>query len=95
MKQGGDGNPDVLGLMYWTTTGLTDSIYKRNEKMWSEPKVAKLPETLVRRPCRSIESRLASNVDPRTAASGGVLKAFMPNFVMIDFADAGKVPDDL
>jgi len=23
-------------------------------------------------------------------SSGGVLKAFMPNFVMIDFADAGK-----
>jgi hypothetical protein len=77
-------------MMYWTTTGLTESIYKRNEKMWSEPKVAKLRQLWSEGLADSIESRLASNVDPTAAASGRVLKAFMPNFVMIDFADAGK-----
>jgi hypothetical protein len=29
-------------------------------------------------------------MDKRLKTSGGVLKAFIPNFVMIDFADAGK-----
>jgi len=90
MKQGGDGNPDVMGMMYWTTTGLTESIHKRNEKMWSGPNVAKLRKLWSEGLADSIESRLAANVDPRSPGSGGVLKAFMPNFVMIDFADAEK-----
>ena len=37
MKQGGDGNPDVMGMMYWTTTGLTESIYKRKQNVELSP----------------------------------------------------------
>jgi hypothetical protein len=33
MKKGGDGNPNVMGMMYWTTTGIFESIKKRNDKM--------------------------------------------------------------
>ena len=38
----------------------------------------------------SIESRLADYVDPTSHVYGTVLKAFMPNIVMIDFADPKK-----
>jgi hypothetical protein len=90
MKKGGDANPNVMGMMYWTTTGLFESIKKRDQTMWTDNKSSALRKLWSNGLADSIESRLAKNVDPREPASGGVLKAFMPNFVMIDFADAEK-----
>lgn len=90
MKKGGDANPQVMGMMYWTTTGLFESIKKRDKTMWTDNKTTALRKLWSNGLADSIESRLAKNVDPREPASGGVLKAFMPNFVMIDFADAEK-----
>ena len=31
-------------MMYWTTTGVFESIKKRNDKMWDTPNVAKLKQ---------------------------------------------------
>jgi hypothetical protein len=35
-------DPDIIGMMYWTTTGFLESIKKRNAKMWDAPNVVKL-----------------------------------------------------
>ena len=35
-------DPDVIGMMYWTTTGMFESIKKRNDNMWDTPNVLKL-----------------------------------------------------
>jgi hypothetical protein len=81
------GNPDVIGMMYWTTTGLKESIQGRNDTMWSPKGIGKL-ETLWRAGLdESINSRIANHIDPTSYASAPVLKTFMPNFIMIDFAD--------
>lgn len=91
MKGGAaSGNPDVIGMMYWTTTGLNESIQKRNDTMWSSKGVAKL-EALWRAGLQeSIESRVANHIDPLNYASAPLLKSFMPNIIMIDFADETK-----
>lgn len=90
MHAGGDGDPDVMGMMYWTTTGLLESIKDRNDTMWTDSKIGAMRTLWANGLADSIESRMAKNVDPTSHASGGLLKAFMPNIVMIDFADPKK-----
>jgi hypothetical protein len=90
MAKGAAGDPNVMGMMYWTTTGISESIRKRNDGMWSVKNVKKLRKLWQNGLAESIESRIASNVDPTSYASATILKAFMPNMVMIDFADAAK-----
>jgi len=90
MKKGGDGDPNVMGMMYWTTTGIFESIKKRNDTMWTANKQSALTKLWSNGLADSIESRLAKNIDPTNDSAGGMLKTFMPNFVMIDFADAHK-----
>jgi len=75
-------NPRVMGMMYWTTTGVKGSIKERNDIIWSEENEDKLVELF--------ELRVPRNVDLTAVSSAGTLKEFMPNFVMIDFADPGK-----
>jgi hypothetical protein len=86
MKDGAAGNPDVMGMMYWTTTGIAQSIRSRNTSMWTSSNKKKLRELWESGLSESIESRLGGNIDPTNYSSGGLLKAFMPNIVMIDFA---------
>jgi hypothetical protein len=90
MKKGGDGNPNVIGMMYWTTTGVSESIAARNNKMWTGSNITALRAMWTNGLQESIQSRIAKTVDPATHAAGGVLKAFMPNIVMVDFADTHK-----
>ena len=90
MKKGGDGNPDVIGMMYWTSTGISESIATRNNKMWTGSNVTALRAMWTNGLQESIQSRIVKTIDPTTHAAGGVLKAFMPNIVMIDFADADR-----
>jgi hypothetical protein len=82
MKGGAAVDPNVMGMMYWTTTGLTHSIKTRNKFMWSEDNAERLVEFL--------NGRVPSSIDTKRASSGAVLKKFMPNFVMIDFASVDK-----
>jgi hypothetical protein len=84
-----DGNPDVLGMMYWTSTGLLESIKKRNDHMWNGSNVTSLRRMWSNGLYDSIQSRVA-HVDPTNHVSGATLKTFMPNIIMIDFADPTK-----
>ncbi len=88
--KGGDGNPNVMGMMYWTTTGLTGSIQTRNDGMWAQPKVARLQGMWNQGLDDAVTSRVNKYTNINGFAGGQVLKAFMPNMIMIDFADAHK-----
>lgn len=90
MTKGAAGDPNVLGMMYWTTTGVSESIYERNREMWSAKNTGKLRTMWENGLAESIELRIANSVDPTSYASAPILKAFMPNIVMIDFADEHK-----
>ncbi|MYN11020.1 hypothetical protein [Pseudoduganella aquatica] len=90
MARGGDGNPNVVGMMYWTTTGVFESIRDRNTGMWTAPNVAKLKDMWTNGLDEAITSRMSKFAKIDGFASGTVLKAFMPNFVMIDFVDEAK-----
>jgi hypothetical protein len=71
-----------MGMMYWTTTGTTTSIKDRNKFLWNEENQEGIVDLW--------ESRIPQNVDPTLASAAGMLKMFMPNFIMIDFADGPK-----
>ena len=90
MRQGATMDPNVMGMMYWTTTGLMESIEKRDARMWSDKNVGSMRKLWSEGLADSIESRLPRNINMKSMSSGAVLKAFMPNFVMIDFADPQK-----
>ncbi|MGA7930647.1 MAG: hypothetical protein WCA20_32200 [Candidatus Sulfotelmatobacter sp.] len=80
-------SPHLMAMMYWTTTGMFESIKSRNKKMWDPPNVEKMKKLWARGLSDIIEYR-----NPLTLPSGSPLvgphcKRFMPNIVMIDFAD--------
>jgi len=84
-------DPEVMGMMYWTTTGLKRSIQERDNTMWGEDKQPSLLSKLWQDGFgEAIESRLPVYTSPTAYANGAVLKAFMPNIVMVDFADVHK-----
>jgi hypothetical protein len=86
------GNPDVMGMVYWTTTGFTESIKHRNQAMWdvNQPHRPRLQRMFQECLGESIQDRLPRNVNPAQHAFGAVLKVYMPNFVLVDFADDDK-----
>jgi hypothetical protein len=90
MKKGVGTGPDVMGMMYWTTTGIFESIRARNDRMWTKVKKQSLRKLWTQGLYESIQERMGAILDGTAHSSGPVLKAFMPNFVMIDFADADK-----
>ena len=90
MQKAGDANPSVMGMMYWTTTGITESILERNEKMWTAPNIALMKNLWLNGMGESVEMRLNPFNRPKGIAGAQVIKAFMPNFVMIDFASEEK-----
>lgn len=90
MNSATEGDPNVMGMMYWTSTGLLESIRKRNEMQWSTKNVSRLQRMWREGLADAIQMRLARHIDPTKHAFGNVLKAFMPNVVMIDFADQIK-----
>lgn len=90
MQKGFETNPQVMGMMYWTTTGVFKSISERDSIMWSDKNANKLLKLWSEGFGDSVKSRLPSHVDPSSYGSGWMLKAFMPNFVMIDFSDTFK-----
>lgn len=85
-----DDNPSIVGMMYWTTTGINESIRDRDTGMWTQPNVQRLQSMWN----NGLESAIASRTDKLSSIEGfdksAVLKAFMPNIVMIDFADSEK-----
>jgi hypothetical protein len=92
LTQGAATHMDVIGMMYWTTTGLTGNIRTRNTEMWNQTNVAALQQTWRAGLQASIESRLGRERDAALLAAqwgalGGRLKSFMPNVVMMDFVE--------
>lgn len=82
---------NVLGMMYWTSTGIFETIEKRNNKMWVGSGPDSLRNLWTSGLKESIEARTEANrIKTTNYSSGTYLKAFMPNIVMIDFADATK-----
>jgi len=83
-------DPDVIGMMYWTTTGIFESIRKRNAKMWDAPNVAKLRRLWAQGLEEFVWERNPLAVPEGSPAVGPIRKRSMPNIVMIDFADEQK-----
>jgi hypothetical protein len=88
---------DAIGMMYWTTTGMVASIKKRNVKMWNVGNVAALQKTWQDGLERAIQTQMGRDFDKARRDHtgiqrwpGGIWKPFMPNIVMMDFADADK-----
>lgn len=82
-------NPEVVGMMYWTTTGIFESIKSRDKKMWDAPNIAKMKALWGQGLSDFVDGRLATR--PITPLAGGAQrKRHFPNIVMIDFADANR-----
>lgn len=94
-KRMGDNAADygayVLGMMYWTSTGMAASIKNRNNAMWNDTGVARM-EALWNEALRNSIGVQLARESVLTRESGGVkrLKTHFPNIIMIDFADPGK-----
>jgi hypothetical protein len=86
----GAADPNAIGMMYWTTTGVKKSIKERNDMMWDSNHVGGLREIWESGLFDYMTQALPSNVDMASFSSGGMLKLFMPNIVMIDFAQHAK-----
>ncbi|MGA2072819.1 MAG: hypothetical protein ABSH52_04880 [Terriglobia bacterium] len=83
-------SPQVMAMMYWTTTGLFESIKKRNDKMWDPPNVQKMKQLWASGLADMVESRNPLTLPQGSPLVGATRKRFMPNIVMIDFADPEK-----
>jgi len=84
--------PEVLGMIYWTSTGFLRSIRKRDDYMWRQRggNRSRLTDLWTGGLEEAITARLPQHLDPTQYAASGQLKVFMPNFVMVDFMDDVK-----
>ena len=99
------GLEEVVRMMYWTSTGLLESIEKRNDGMWQAPNVVKMQKLWKEGLEEYIEYTNPLALPEGSPAVGPTRKRYMPNIVMIDFADDAKCrviralndlsPDDL
>lgn len=90
MRKGIGCGPEVIGMMYWTTTGIFESIRQRNDTMWTKVKRDSLKKLWTNGLYESIQERMGAAFNGKVHSTGPMLKVFMPNVVMIDFADADK-----
>lgn len=82
---------DVLGMLYWTSTGLQETISERDEKMWTHTGRDNLVDLWESVLGDALKIRLAQKrVKTTDYASGTWMKTFMPNIIMIDFAEKSK-----
>jgi hypothetical protein len=86
---GAMGDPEVIGMMYWTTTGLIESIKKRDDGMWDAPNVAKMKSLWGQGLGDFVNGRMSLQA-ASSLAQGQQRRKFFPNIVMIDFADNSK-----
>ena len=82
-------NPEVIGMMYWTTTGLIESIKKRDDGMWDSPNVSKMKALWGQGLGDFVDGRLRTPAR-NALANAQQRRSFFPNIVMIDFADDTK-----
>lgn len=82
-------NPNAVGMMYWTTTGVFKNIRERDSSMWDRNQLSGLDEIWNAGFGSYLEQVLPGNIGFESG-SGGALKMFMPNIVMIDFSSLQK-----
>ncbi len=82
-------DPAVIGMMYWTTTGLFESIKKRDDGMWDAPNIVKMKQVWGQGLGDYVNARI-SLPSSNNLAQGQQRRSFFPNIVMIDFADDAK-----
>jgi hypothetical protein len=83
------GNPEIVGMMYWTTTGLIESIKKRDDGMWDDPNVTKMKQLWGQGLGDFVNARVSlPSTNPMAKAQQR--RSYFPNIVMIDFADDRK-----
>jgi hypothetical protein len=82
-------NPEVVGMMYWTTTGLFESIKKRDDGMWDTPNISKM-KALWGKGLGDFVNARVSLPSTNPLAKAQQRRSFFPNIVMIDFADDAK-----
>ncbi len=90
MESAKQAGPEVMGMMYWTTTGILESIDERNDAMWEAPNVRKLKGLWAQGLAEYVYQRNPLALPEGSPAIGPVRKQKMPNIVMIDFADERK-----
>lgn len=80
-------NPKLLGLMYWTTTGVSlFGIKDRNKEMWTKSNQQKLVEAAT----GMALDNFPINKNPFVASAAAGVKALMPNIIMVDFVTANQ-----
>jgi hypothetical protein len=80
------GNPEVIGMMYWTTTGLIESIKKRDTGMWDAPNISKMKQLWGQGLGDFVNARV-SLPSTNPMANAQQRRSFFPNIVMMDFAN--------
>jgi hypothetical protein len=81
---------DVMGMMYWTSTGILRSIESRNKSMWAPPNITRLKKLWGEGLGDYVDTANPFTPPVGSPAIGAQRKRFMPNIVMIDFADETK-----
>jgi hypothetical protein len=85
------GDPRVMGMMYWTTTGFLRSIKSRDRFNWSNDGFGEgMIKLWLDGMGEYIDDNLPLYIARDAFGSGAMMKRFMPNFVMVDFADAKR-----
>lgn len=79
--------PEVLGMMYWTTTGVFQNILSRNQRMWNQVH----SRALVTLWEQGLEEALTSRVGYLSSPLiQGQVSSFIPNIVMMDDVNSGR-----
>ncbi len=86
--------PDVLRMMYWTTTGLKENIQDRDKSMWQPPNLRGFMEAWKAGMGASVSAHARHPIGGGgiggNAAVAHQIKTYMPNIIMIDFAELSK-----
>lgn len=92
-------DPNAMGMMYWTTTGMFGSIEARNKEMWKGPNRQALKDTWGTGLRAAMEAQMGRDFPNVTQYANSYTpvfgnrstwKFFMPNIVMMDFASPRK-----
>lgn len=79
---------DVLRMMYWTQTGMVRSIKGRDKKAWTTASKDKLEKLWADGGYDYMKDNIPRAFGLESPATN--FKLYMPNFIMIDFADLNK-----
>jgi len=80
-------SPNLMAMMYWTSTGVFESIKSRDKEMWDPPNIYKMKRLWASGLSEFTEYRNPLTLPPDSPLIGPTRKRCMPNIVMIDFAD--------